>query len=122
VLTEQPISSRLQLAASYFALSGVAGLAAGAYYAVRYALDRGAPAEFGPRPLWAIALLVSAGISWLLTGMTLFRRRRFGLLVALLALCSSVGVGFFGGPVSFRDVAFFGVSVVMLASTWRELR
>jgi hypothetical protein len=122
VLVEQPPSTRLQLLAWYFALSGGAALAAGAYHAIRLTLGGGAPSEFGPRPVLAIAFLASAGVSWLLTGVALFRRQRFGAVMALIALFSSLGVGYFGGPVSARDVVFFGVSVALLASAWRELR
>jgi hypothetical protein len=88
---------------------------------MRLALEDTAPVALGPRPLLALAFFAGIGLSWLLTGVALFRRQRVGALLALVALLTSVGVGFFGRPFSARDVVFFLVSVGLLASTWHEL-
>lgn len=112
---------RLQLAAAYFGLGGIAMLGSALYYIVR--LVSGAPvsSNIARYPVRILLLLLVTGASWVGTSWSLNRGKRVGLLFALLALSSTTGRGSTSGHLATYDIVFMVIAGIILLSTWREL-
>jgi hypothetical protein len=122
VTTKSEIPSlRLQVAAAYFGIGGLAILVGGLLQLLRLSGGTATSGTTISSPLWALVLVLTTGATWLGTSWALHHRRRSGLLLALVAVVGTIGTGLSRTPLRAYDVAFVAVAPVLLASTWREL-
>ena len=118
----EELSVRLQLVASYFALSGVLSFGAAIYQAVR--LATGHPIDYGIAgdPLSRIALMVSTGALWLITSHGLYKQRRYAGVLAFVSFAVWSSPILTGRWASAADIVFLVVGAVMVLTSFRELR
>jgi hypothetical protein len=116
------LSVRLQLVASYFALSGILSIGAAIYQAVLLVTGHPLDDRITGDGAVRIALLVSTGALWLITSHGLYKQRRYAGVLALVGIVVWSSPILTGRWASTADIVFLAVGAVMVLTSLRELR
>lgn len=116
------VSVRLQLVASYFLCSGLLALGMALYQGGHLALGASQHTEVDWRMISESLLLGVFGSLWLAAGLALLRRRRLGIVLAIVALLVLVTRMPFTGTRAVIETVFLTLAMVAVVSSWSEMR
>ena len=114
-------STRLSLAAAYFLCAGLVAIGVASYQIGVLAFGASGASAQG-RPITGLVLLGLSGILWLSAGWTLWRRRRIGVALALLAIVVLLARMPFTGTRAAIEFVLLTIAAVAVLTSWREMR